>query len=515
MNTPRSLTALVLSSLLVAGCGRNVEGGYYGSSAPYNGSSDPGYVPASPTTTDDCIDPAGFGGRGCWKCAPTANDELLNACTEAHPEAFDNATRIGGYEEATPKPPLVAQGPNPPAFGTETTSAPDPNAPPLPECPLETLANPVLVLGATGFPMSTIAKAMGKSATIVFHETGSCDGVAAMVLERKMTGPSVIYDLKGVETACTISTAQPPDITLSALFAQSCANQGGLAAPVALPSTIADLQGPISPIIFAVPATSSQRAISAEAAYRVYGLGSLSRVAPWEDEQYIFQRRPGSGNQLAVSLTLGIDVASFRGRDSNGSSHMLDALLASDQPEKTIGISSSEIVDPNRDVMHSLAYQHFGQRAAFYPDSDRGMYDRRNVRDGHYFMWIPLHLLVRTRGSEPVAAVSSVLDPDGTRAAARDAATKLLAYVMVNREKAPLPAVDLFGALKAEGTVPQCAMKVTRKLEGAPLEPFTPPVACGCAYEAASPGSAPASCVSCTDSFQCSGGQTCSFGYCE
>ena len=85
---------------------------------------------------------------------------------------------------------------------------------------------------------------------------------------------------------------------------------------------------------------------------------------------------------------------------------MRRALQQSDQPGKTIGISSSEIVDINRDVMKALAYQHFKQTVGFYPDSDPGAFDRRNVRDGHYYMWIPLHVMVRTSAGDPITTVT-------------------------------------------------------------------------------------------------------------
>ena len=266
----------------------------------------------------------------------------------------------------------------------------------------------------------------------------------------------------------------------------------------------------------AAPATSKERSISAEAAYKVFGFGGLSGVAPWNDEQFIFRRRAGSGNQLTIALSLGIPIGSLRGRDSNGSSNMLKALLTSSAPQHTIGISSSEIVDTNRDVMKTLAYKHYKQPVAFYPDSDAGSLDRRNVRDGHYFMWMPLHVLSRTSGGEPVAAPNAVLDPDGSRSAARDASVKRLAFVMVNRQQAPVGSVDIFGALKRSGTVPQCAMKVSRVKEGAPLVPFTPPVSCDCAFEAATPGTTRADCSPCKDASECSTGRpTCSFGYCQ
>jgi hypothetical protein len=206
----------------------------------------------------------------------------------------------------------------------------------------------------------------------------------------------------------------------------------------------------------------------------------------------------------------------LRGRDSDGSTNMLQAILTTPMPSVTIGFSSSEIVDTNRDVMKTLAYQHYGQPVAFYPDSDPAALDRRNVRDGHYFMWMPLHALARTSAGDPVSVANPALDPTGSKKAARDAAVKRLVYVMVNREQAPLPAVDLFGALKRTGDVPQCAMHVQRAREGAELSPYTPSVACDCAFEAARPGITRPDCTPCRDSSQCSAAKpTCSFGFCE
>ncbi|CAN5815856.1 hypothetical protein BH11MYX4_BH11MYX4_24830 [soil metagenome] len=509
--------AAVTVCLTVAGCTSLVEGNGqrrgYTSTPPSPAERVP---PTVATPNAECVDPSGFGGRGCFRCAPTTSSELLSACTTSRFEDFDNGRRIANFEATNPRPALVPLGPTPPPFEGTTETEPDPAAPPPPPCAVATAPNPVMVLGATGFPMETVAKAMGSQATIFYLEKSSCDGVAAMVLNQRLKGDVVTYDANGVASRCTLADEHPADVTLSALFAASCANQSGLAEPVALPAQIDDLLGPINPVMFTVPATSKERSISAEAAYRVYGFGSLSGVAPWTEEPYVFRRRAGSGNQLTVALSLGLPVGELRGRDSNGSSNMLKALLASDAPDRTLGISSSEIVDTNRDVMKTLAYKHYEQPVAFYPDSDPASLDRRNVRDGHYFLWMPLHLLVRTSGGDPVAAANAVLDPDGSQRARRDAAVKLLSFVMVSRQQAPVRSVDLFGALKRTGTVPQCAMKVSRAKEGAPLVPFTPPISCDCAFEAATPGTTRSDCSPCRDASECSSSKpTCSFGYCE
>jgi len=511
-----SLVTVAVLGLLVWGCDFRSRGDGYdplvypGSRGRDAGSS--GNV-ASPSP---CVDVTGFGGRGCWECKPTTSEQLLGACTESRYETFDNATRIAGFDAQDPRPP-VTSAPSLPPFEGGTSTEPDPNAPPAPPCAALGKPNPVMVYGATGFPMETIAKAMGTHATVFFQEKGSCEGVASVMLGQKMSGEVATYGTDGTKIRCTLAEEHPVDVALSALFAETCANQAGLAEPISLPSDLADFQGPVSPVMFAVPATSKERSISADAAYRVYGLGSDSGVAPWTDEHVIFKRRASSGNQQTVALTLGIDPNALRGRDSNGSTNMLHALLSSSAPTSTIGISSSEIVDTNRDVMKALAYRHYGQPVAFYPDSDPGTLDRRNVRDGHYFMWMPLHVLVRTAGGEPNAATNAVLDPEGLTKAARDAAVKRLVYVMTSRQQPPVASVDLFGALKRIGTVPQCAMKVKRAKEGAALEPFTPSAACGCAFEAAAPGTTSDDCTPCKTASDCedTGKTTCSFGFCE
>ena len=513
---------LVLAALGLGGCWFSDGGGTYRSYG--EPSSRPSPVPTTTSTVppsggprndDPCIDPTGFGGHGCYKCAPKTSDQFLSACTESRFETFDNHVRIPGFDSSDPRPRIGDQGPTPPAFEPATGPATEPEPPP-PACSLQTKPNPVMVLGATGFPMETLAKAMGKDATVFFQEAGSCDAVASMILRTKLHGVVTTYDSDGQKSRCTLVEEHPADLALSALFASSCGGQAGLAEPVSLPTDVEDALGPISPVMFATPATSKERAISGEAAYRVFGVAGNARVAPWNDETYVFRRRSSSGNQQTVARTLGIPADLLRGRDSNGSSNMLPALLSTDNPTKTIGISSSEIVDTNRDSLKALAYQHFNQPVAFYPDSDPGALDRRNVRDGHYFMWIPLHVLAKNASGDPVAAVNTVLDPDGSHKAARDAAVKRLLYVMVSRQQAPVRGVDLFGAMKRQGNVPSCAMNVRRAKDGAPLEAYTPAVACGCAYEAATPGKIATECKSCRDSSECSGSKhACSFGFCE
>lgn len=517
----KKLTAVVaLVATFAAACNALLDFDAYRVEARDAG-SEGGVIPPDSSTPDDggCIDPTGFGGRGCFRCAPTTSDEFLRACTPSQFETFDNAARIANFDASDPQPALVDGGDTPPPF--PPPAATDGGAV-TNECDLN-VPNPVMVLGATGFPMETVAKAMGSTATIFYREESSCVGAAnALLNNRKLGGANparnvvVKYDsVSGSGTRCILSDEHPADINLSALFLESCAGSNGLGDTPTLPADVVDFLGPVNPVMLATPSTSTEKVISAEAAYRVYGFKD-SGVMPWLDENYIFRRTSSSANQQTIARTLGLPIGALRGRDSSGSSNMKVALQSSDSPDKTIGISSSEVVDPNRDVLKALAYQHYNQPVGFYPDSAPGASDRRNVRDGHYFLWIPLHVLARVAAGDPIAAAgNTILDAIAPKPD-RDAAVKQLVLVMVSRLEPIVKSVNYLAALKQVGNVPQCAMAVTRAKEGAPLQSFTPSTKCACAFEATFPGTAPAECQTCETSATCPANRpNCSFGYCE
>jgi hypothetical protein len=500
-----------------------------------------------------CIDPTGFGGRGCYRCTPTTNEQLLSACTTSKFETFDNAARIKNFDPNMPKPPLENGGPLPPNFdaGTSSSGTTTSDA----GCPFDnpSLPNPVLILGATGFPMETIAKALGDTATLYYFETGSCLGVGAAALNYPLLKNQVIYfdrNQEGKAVSCRLpdGTSMAADVAFSGAFPDTCSGAdldspakgiNVLGPNTQLPPDWKDYIGAINPIMFATPPTSTERVISAEAAWRVYGFGSGSSpfaksVAPWVDEAFIFRRTETSGTQQAFARILGMPSNALRGTNSTGSTAMRKAFQLSANPQATIGISSSEIVDIDRTSMKSLAYQHYNQPVGFYPDSDPGLFDRRNIRDGHYSPWIALHIFSRvdpngdpisSRNAElecshpigdPQRTCASFVSTNGKTRAERDAAVKRLVYVMANRQEPPVKTVDLFGALKKLGNAPVCAMTVTRPTDGADLAPFKPPTSCACAFEAASPGSIPADCKQCTLPSDCTGAKaTCTFGFCE
>jgi hypothetical protein len=426
-----------------------------------------------------CMDPTGFGGKGCYRCEPLTAEQLASACTTAAFETFDNVARLPGFDPADPKPALAGLD----AGQVDASVAADAGAPSndggMQECTFTELTNPVLIVGATGYPYDVIARAMAGEASLYYREVSSCAAIDALVSgNTKFVGPVKYFSPKDGSTKECFASEHPADLAPSALFPETC--------KTSLPNDVSDFLGPANPVVFIAPrvgATAKQSAISAEAAYRIYGFGGSEYPAePWTDERFIFRRTASSGNQNAIAQTLGLPADRFRGTDSGGSSKMKTVVESSMDPSRTIGMSSSEIVDTQsgRGSLRTIAYQHFGQPAAFYPDANPNAYDKSNVRDGHYYIWVSLHVYARTtQGGEIVGAQANN---------------------------------GLGGRL-----VPQCAMRVTRDKEGGPLRPFKPNLSCECAFDLANPsGVGRPECKTCADNTQCSGERArCSFGYCE
>jgi hypothetical protein len=182
------------------------------------------------------------------------------------------------------------------------------------------------------------------------------------------------------------------------------------------------------------------------------------------------------------------------GVDKRSARNMADQLKAvpANLTEKTLGVLSTDFADQERGNITVLAFQAKGQVCGFWPDSTPFARDKRNVRDGHYPIWGPLHFFTRLAAGVPSAAAG--------------------AFVL--RFSVPRLDEGLVKAIADSNNVPECAMKVSRDGEMTPLKPFEPPFGCECFYTAATTGST--SCKKCTNSSECSGDRpSCNYGYCE
>ena len=382
---------------------------------------------------------------------------------------------------------------------------------------LRTPSNVVYVAGSSALRPFLTALAPILSAdgyTIVYQSQGSCTGVAAVYEQTlalrqmkdipagaKPANYAIYFKSDGSAAECYLDTtgagaggtAWPTiDIGASDVFASSC---GYTAPPTGV--TIADYNGPIQPMTFVVPAASTQKSISAEAAYLAFGLGGgggSNMAAPWVDPSLFFVRNASSGTQQMVSRAIGVPADKWWGLDRGGSGAVDNGLklLVDANAEKAIGIVSVDIADAERANLRVLAFKSKGQSCGYLPDSTASSKDKLNVRDGHYPIWGPVHLLTRTTSGAPSATAGAFVS------------------------RFALPRIDesLLDAEITKGLVPLCAMRVSRKEEMGALMSSQPSYSCGCYFDLKANGAT--SCKACTAPGECpSATPACNFGYCE
>ena len=366
-----------------------------------------------------------------------------------------------------------------------------------------TLPAPVYVAGSTAVKplLAEIAKVMAAQtppATVVYYGLGSCAGVDAILsgtpIVNMAVGAFTYWDVSGVEVKCEISAPSGvvAHVGISDVFASTC-----FQLPGGLPVTVTDTLGPVQAMAFVTHRSSNERAISAEAAYYIYGFGAQSPVSPWTHDGLIFRRDELSGTQRMMAAAIGVPAQRWKGTATTSSGDLLTRLGAANFPDQSIGILSAEVAQDNRATVKILAYQHFGQTCAVYPDSDEPSNDKINVRSGRYPIWGPLHLFTR-------------LNASGVPQHAR--AGEVTGYLAGTR---PPPAgLDLVKLEAQRHVIPQCAMRVRRTQEMGPTMSFAPQSACGCYYEKVATGTT--ACKPCATSAECPAtAPVCSYGFCE
>jgi hypothetical protein len=247
---------------------------------------------------------------------------------------------------------------------------------------------------------------------------------------------------------------------------------------------------------FVVPAVSTQRSISAEAAYMIFGTGgNKGAAAPWTDPTYYFVRNASSGTQQMISRAIGVPAEKWWGKDRGGSGAVRDGLKLLLDPnigEKGIGILATDVADDVRGDLRILAFQATGQHCGYVPDSTPFLFDKQNVRDGHYPIWGPVHFFTRVSGGIPTAAAGA----------------------LVTRFAAPKLDPNLITAIASKHLVPKCAMRVDRSEEMGALKPYVTETRCSCLYDKLTNGKT--DCMTCASAADCpSATPACSYGYCE
>jgi len=286
--------------------------------------------------------------------------------------------------------------------------------------------------------------------------------------------------------------------------------------------------GPTQGVNVVVPKDSTETSISAEALYFVYGFGPAADVAgasnpiPWTKKDYIYQRAStafvqqflrGAIQSLGGNATnfpadfanaaTATTVHSSSGKDDNqGTIDSLVWAASQNHAQDAIGFTSGPTADKNRSVAHTLAYQHAGQTAGYWPDSTPESFDKLNIRTGQYFLWDTNQFFTKITGSNSKPKLSQITNAD---------VRNFIGYF--SGELTPPDDTDVTRAIVETGSIPLCAMQVQRESDFEGLSCYAPDEPCGCYFESIATGNT--SCDACTKDSECSGSSKCHFGFCE
>lgn len=364
--------------------------------------------------------------------------------------------------------------------------------------PCSDLPNPTIGLGTSnGRPLiaafATELAGQADPVSLVYIGATACQGIGAVLDGTPSTGTASFWGTDGMEQMCELPIGGVvPDYALVQADPTLCVGIEEI------PADIGERIGPVSALSLIVPVESSQISIAAHALYFIYGFGaSAGMVSPWTIDAELRAREPTASSQITFAIAANIPLGKFKGVETATASDVLTALTTSINPEAALGFVAAELADRNRDVVRTLAFQAYDQECAYWPDSTATAFDKRNVRDGHYFVWSP------SRFYAPVDARGEII-----HGPTRIALGYMTASIPIPED---FPALDL---VIDTGTVPRCAMSVWRDEESGPLYSAQPDEPCGCYYDFRATGST--SCDPCEGDGDCSSeSPTCRHGYCE
>jgi hypothetical protein len=371
-----------------------------------------------------------------------------------------------------------------------------------PDCTDSTMfPNPIYILGVSEVQpiLGALAAAVSTPAmprTLVFQATDPCTAIMGWS-RNAIGGTATAYSSAGTSSTCVFGTMTygVASFGVSDLFPSTCA--------MTVASPYAGFIGPVIVDELVVPSGSTSDAISAKAAYFVFGFGASGQVTPWTDPTQVLIRAPTTGILQRLSVAIHVPPAKWKGSAAMSSGSLVNTLSNIPTPMSALGILGAGPADTNRSVLKPLAYREYlmtdnvEQQCAYTPDSSAMTTDKRNVRDGHYPLWGYLHVYTQ-------------LDASGTTPI--DSRATLFIGALTGSAQS----TSVLTAEISAGMVPACAMQVTRSDEMAPFASYAAPQSCACFFETkVAGGTAPAGCAVCAQDSDCTGGKHCSYGYCE
>lgn len=500
-DSTRNRLLAVLLPLALGGCSLLVDHG----SAQCQTDADCARLGGHPTCQNNVCVSSGLGPEGCVIATPQSQTDYLNACTTAACVPFNNCERLG----------LCGPDVPPPATVDPTNAAIPPLVNPV-AMPTRACADAggkiIYMFGTADFAptlraLQPLLSANSPSYRAVYKNATSCAGVISVfdATKRLMTNPAVgaapnyafYFDESGAQVNCLLdSTGNTIDIGVSNLYSATC---NTATASYVSGTTVSDYTGPVVPFVLSVPSASTQVSISAQAARMVFGRGGkaggggeVKDAAPWTDPTFYFIRNSSAGSTVLTGRLIEVPEAKFWGIDRLSTDNLRDSLLASTAVEQSIGILSIDYADKNRGNLRSLYLQSTQQTCGYLPDSNKNVFDKLNVRDGHYPLWGYVHFFT------PVG-------PGGVPSDAAKAVVTRLSIARLDQQ--------LLDNIIGASIVPQCAMKVVRTGEQSDYAPYTG-LQCGCYFDFRTTGRS--GCKSCQSSSDCPANRSaCNYGYCE
>ncbi len=338
-----------------------------------------------------------------------------------------------------------------------------------------------------------------KPVPVIWQATTSCRGVEAVALDSTPSGACAAgaclkgtakvwpLDRSPVKTCELDKNGTHINLALSEVFPASCPTFA-----VTPAMGILDLPGPVSPYALVMSPQAMEGAMHAQEAHFVFGAGKAAGVKPWLNDAAVFLLGDRDAGPLLLSPRIQLPIGKWRtGRQVNTADEVITG-LSSDQGA-ALGILPTAIIDKRRGEVRTLGFQSMGQHGAFFPDRKFSSFDKQNVRDGHYSLWGYLHMILRADPGMPGKPLSA--------AAGRVANILLGRETVASRDTVPMQL--------SAGFVPQCAMRVSKASDSAPLTPMAAPVdSCSCWFEK----NVTAGLLNCAE---CKGGATCSTGTCR
>ncbi len=448
-----------------------------------------------------CVN-SGLGPKGCFSGTPTTTIEYLNACTAAQNMPFDNCARLGLCGDGALPP-----DPVPPKSAGAVTATINAVAPPTLRC-ADAGPNVIYMTGTSDFgpllkQVTPLLAANTPPYRAVFMSGSSCGGVSAVFgptpavikdvagTPTKAASYAYYFDDAGTQVNCTLDPeGKVVDIGVSNLYSTVCD-------PTYVPgATVAGYLGPVVTFGLTVPAASTQKSISVEAAHIIFGLGGQNPTglssSPWTEPAYYSIRNSGAGSTALTAALINVPRTGFWGVDRLSTDSIRDTLNDSTSPELSIGILSIDYADKARGNLRVLFLQSEGQLSGYLPDSTATALNKANVRDGHYPLWGYVHFYTANINGAPSAAAGA----------------------FVTRFSVPKLDAALVDAMIDSSLVPQCAMKVAREAEMGDFVPNPYQFQCDCHFDNRTTGHA--SCAKCATSNDCpASAPACNYGFCE